>query len=72
MELATQLDLHSIILEVDALMIVRALTKEEECWSLYGQVVVNDIARAKLKCFNEWNVQHYNMLAELLMELHIA
>ena len=60
-KVVTQLDLGNIILEGDSLIIVQALTKEDDYWSLYGQVV-ND-ARAKLKSFYEWEVNYVSRVA---------
>jgi hypothetical protein len=35
-ELAVQMDLCRIILEGDALVIVQALRRDEDCWNLFG------------------------------------
>lgn len=56
-ELAAQLGLRSFTLEGDALIIVRALTKEDDCWSVYGQIV--NAARA----IHEWEVRHVSRVA---------
>ena len=60
-DIALQLGLRRIVFEGDSLAVVRALMKDEECWSLHGQVL-ND-ARSKLQNVNEWEIQHVSRAA---------
>lgn len=60
-ELAMKLGFCFITLEGDALLIVQALSGDENCWSLRGQVA-ND-AREMLRTFQEWGIQHVSRAA---------
>lgn len=60
---AVQLGLRRVMFEGDSLIVVNALLKDEDCWSLYGQVL-ND-ARAKLNGLGEWEILHVRRVANV-------
>jgi ribonuclease HI len=60
-DLAKRLDLRNVLLEGDALEVVEAITKEGNCWTVYGQVV-NDI-KEELRTWQGWAFQHVSRRA---------
>jgi hypothetical protein len=56
-ELALRLDLRRVIFEGDALEIIQALTKEGDCWAIYGQTlnaIKVELARQQGWLFHVW------------------